>query len=124
MSLLLDTHVILWWLAGDPALPQNVRARLEDEPGVYFSPVSVWEITIKQAKGKLSGPAGLAESVRDSGFTELPITVEHAIAAGRLPPVHHDPFDRMLVAQARWEGLTLVSHDPQIRSYDVDLLPS
>jgi PIN domain nuclease of toxin-antitoxin system len=72
--------------------------------------------------GKLPEPTNLAEEIRDSGFRELPITVEHAILAGRLPLIHRDPFDRMLVAQAQCEGLTLASRDPHVRQYDVALL--
>jgi PIN domain nuclease of toxin-antitoxin system len=122
MSLLLDTHVILWWLTDDPALAEDLKARLDEDPDVYFSPISVWEVAIKQSIGKLRDPADLAEAVRDSGFRELPVTARHAVAAGQLPLVHRDPFDRMLVAQARCEGFTLVSHDPALQKYDVDLL--
>jgi PIN domain nuclease of toxin-antitoxin system len=123
MSLLLDTHVILWWLLDDPALSGEVRARLDEEPDVYVSPASIWEVTIKQSIGKLSEPTKLAEEIRDSGFRELPITAEHAILAGRLPLIHRDPFDRMLVAQAKCERLTLASRDTHIRQYQVDVLP-
>jgi PIN domain nuclease of toxin-antitoxin system len=123
VSLLLDTHVILWWLTDDLALSDEVKARLDDEPDVYVSPASLWEVTIKQSIGKLSEPIDVAEEIRDSGFRELPITFHHAIAAGRLPLIHRDPFDRMLVAQAQCEGLTLASRDPHIQRYDVALLP-
>jgi PIN domain nuclease of toxin-antitoxin system len=123
VSLLLDTHVILWWLTDDPALSDEVKTRLDDEPDVYVSPASLWEVTIKQSIGKLSEPADVAEEIRDSGFRELPITFHHAIAAGRLPLIHRDPFDRMLVAQAQCERLTLVSRDPHIQRYDIALLP-
>lgn len=123
MSLLLDTHVILWWLTDDLALSDDVKTRLDDEPDVYVSPASLWEVTIKQSIGKLSEPIDVAEEIRDSGFRELPITFHHAIAAGRLPLIHRDPFDRMLVAQAQCEGLTLASRDPHIQRYDVALLP-
>jgi PIN domain nuclease of toxin-antitoxin system len=123
VSLLLDTHVILWWLTDDLALSDEVKTRLDDEPDVYVSPASLWEVTIKQSIGKLSEPIDVAEEIRDSGFRELPITFHHAIAAGRLPLVHPDPFDRMLVAQAQCEGLILASRDPHIQRYDVALLP-
>jgi PIN domain nuclease of toxin-antitoxin system len=123
VSLLLDTHVILWWLTDDLALSDDVKTRLDDEPDVYVSPASLWEVTIKQSIGKLSEPIDVAEEIRDSGFRELPITFHHAIAAGRLPLIHRDPFDRMLVAQAQCEGLTLASRDPHIQRYDVALLP-
>jgi len=123
VSLLLDTHVILWWLTDDLTLSDEVKTRLDDEPDVYVSPASLWEVTIKQSIGKLSEPIDVAEVIRDSGFRELPITFRHAIVAGRLPPIHRDPFDRMLVAQAQCEGLTLASRDPHIQRYDVALLP-
>jgi PIN domain nuclease of toxin-antitoxin system len=122
VSLLLDTHVILWWLADDPALSEDMKTRLDEEPDVYISPASLWEVTIKQSIGRLAQPTNLAEEIRDSGFREMSISVEHVIIAGRLPLIHRDPFDRMLVAQARCEGLTLVSHDSWIQRYDVDLL--
>ena len=122
MSLLLDTHIALWAIAGDATLDQEFLDRLRHDPDIFLSPVSLWEITIKQATGKLAGPAGLAEQVRDMGFSELPVSHAHAIAAGRLPPHHRDPFDRMLVAQAITEGFTLVSRDESIALYDVDIL--
>jgi PIN domain nuclease of toxin-antitoxin system len=89
---------------------------------IFLSPISLWEITIKQTAGKLAGPSDLAERVRDMGVRELRVTHVHAIAAGRLPPHHRDPFDRILVAQAATEGLTLVSRDMSIALYDVDVL--
>jgi PIN domain nuclease of toxin-antitoxin system len=122
MSLLLDTHVALWAITGDATLSEDLLDRLRHDPDIFLSPVSLWEITIKQATGKLAGPVDLAEQVRDMGFRELPVTHAHAIAAGRLPPHHRDPFDRMLVAQAVTEGLTLASRDESIPLYDVDVL--
>jgi PIN domain nuclease of toxin-antitoxin system len=122
MSLLLDTHIALWAITGDAALDEEFLDRLRHDPDIFLSPVSLWEITIKQATRKLAGPADLVERVRDMGFRELAVTYAHAIAAGRLPPHHRDPFDRMLVAQAAVEGLTLVSRDESIARYDVDIL--
>lgn len=122
MSLLLDTHVVLWAITGDTTLSQEFLNRLRHDPDIFLSPVSLWEITIKQTAGKLSGPPDLAERVRDMGFQELPVTHSHALTAGRLPPHHRDPFDRMLVAQAVIEGFTLASRDPSIALYDVDVL--
>ena len=122
MSLLLDTHVILWWLADDPTLSDDVKSRLDGEPDVYVSAATVWEISIKQAIGKISQPVDLADVIRNSGFRELRISFEHAIAAGRLPLLHRDPFDRMLVAQAKCENLTLATRDPHCQKYDVDVL--
>jgi PIN domain nuclease of toxin-antitoxin system len=121
VSLLLDTHVVLWGITGDPTLGADFLSRLRHDPDIFLSPVTLWEITIKQAAGKLGGPFDLAEQVRDIGFREVPVTHAHTIAAGRLPGHHRDPFDRMLVAQAMIEGLTLVTRDRDIHRYDVDL---
>ena len=122
MSLLLDTHVALWAITGDPTLGVEFLDRLRHDPDIHLSPVSLWEITVKQSIGKLAGPPDLAERVQAMGFRELPVTHEHAIVAGRLPLHHRDPFDRMLVAQAVTEGLTLVSRDASIARYEVELL--
>jgi PIN domain nuclease of toxin-antitoxin system len=123
MKLLLDTHVLLWWLTDDTTLSDDVKSTLDHDPDVYVSSATVWEIAIKQAIGKISQPAELGELIRGSGFRELPIRFQHAAAAGRLPLLHRDPFDRMLVAQARCEDLTLVTRDAQCQKYDVDVLP-
>jgi PIN domain nuclease of toxin-antitoxin system len=122
MGLLLDTHVVLWWLADDPALPEAVSQRLDHEPNVYVSAATIWEVAIKQAIGKLHEPAGLPEIIRGSGFAELPISSQHAMTAARLPLIHRDPFDRMLVAQAQNENLTLVTRDARCQKYDVAVL--
>ncbi|MBQ1033735.1 type II toxin-antitoxin system VapC family toxin [Micromonospora sp. C97] len=122
MRLLLDTHVVLWWLTDDPGLATDVKDRIDAEPDVYLSPVTLWEVAIKQSLGKLAGPADLAERIRDAELRELPILHDHAIAAGRLPAIHRDPFDRMLVAQALHEGLTLVTRNDRIHKYDVPIL--
>ena len=122
MTLLLDTHIALWAITGDATLGEDFLNRLRHDADIVLSPVSLWEITLKQAIGKLGGPADLAERVRDMGFRELPVTHAHAIAAGRLPPHHRDPFDRMLVAQARLEGLTIVTGDARFARYEVPVL--
>ena len=122
MSLLLDTHVVLWWLLDAAALDERFKARLDDEPDVYVSAASVWEVAIKQSLGKLTAPADVGEEVVRSEFRSLAITADHALAAGRLPLLHRDPFDRILVAQAQLQNLTLVTRDPQIARYAVDLL--
>jgi PIN domain nuclease of toxin-antitoxin system len=120
--LLLDTHVALWGITADAALDVEFLDRLRRDPDIFLSPVTLWEITIKQATGRLGGPPDLAGRVAGMGFRELPVTHPHAIAAGRLPVHHRDPFDRMLVAQARVESLTLATRDADIQRYDVDLL--
>ncbi|MBB5824943.1 type II toxin-antitoxin system VapC family toxin [Micromonospora carbonacea] len=122
MTLLLDTHVALWAITGDATLGVDFLDQLRHDPDILLSPVTLWEITIKQGAGKLVGPPDLAERVREMGFRELPVTHAHAIAASRLPPHHRDPFDRMLVAQAITEGLTLATRDASIALYDVDVL--
>ena len=121
MTLLLDTHVALWAITGDPTLGAEFLDRLRHDPDIFLSPVSLWEITIKQTAGKLAGPPDLAEQVRDMGFRELAVTHRHGITAGRLPMHHRDPFDRMLVAQAAVEGVTLATRDASIALYDIDI---
>lgn len=124
MSLLLDTHVFLWWIGDDAKLNATARAAIEN-PGnmVLVSAASVWEISIKASLGKIDiHPDDVLPAISDSGFGELPIGAVHALRAGTLPPHHRDPFDRMLAAQALGEGLTLVSHDRQFQPYDVRVL--
>ncbi len=123
MRLLLDTHVVLWWLGGSPDLADELAELLRTEPDVFVSAASVWEAAIKQASGKLAGPPDLPELMR-SDFAELDVTGRHTIEAARLPPLHRDPFDRVLVAQARLEGLTLVTRDAAVRAYDVPVMPA
>jgi PIN domain nuclease of toxin-antitoxin system len=120
--LLLDTHVVLWWLTDDPTLADQLKETIDQEIDVFVSAVTVWEVTIKQQLGKITAPADLPEAIRDSDLANLPVTADHAVAAGRLPLVHRDPFDRMLVAQALTEGLTLVTRDKALRGYDVPVL--
>ena len=121
MSLLLDTHIVLWWLSDDPTLAAEIKDRLDHEPDVYVSAATIWEVAIKQSIGKLK-PDDLPERVRDSGFRHLEISAEHGIAAARLPMIHRDPFDRKLIAQAKAEHLTLVTRDPEIAKYDLAIL--
>jgi PIN domain nuclease of toxin-antitoxin system len=121
MGLLLDTHVVLWWLSDDPSLGTEIKDQLDHDPDVFISAATIWEVTIKQSIGKLPKPDDLPERVRDSGFRHLHITAEHAVAAGRLPLIHRDPFDRMLIAQAKAENLMLVTRDPEIAKYDLNI---
>jgi PIN domain nuclease of toxin-antitoxin system len=122
VSLLLDTHIALWGITADASLSEDFLDRLRHDPDIFLSPVTLWEITIKQKAGKLGGPPDLAQRISGMGFRELAVTHAHAIAAGRLPVHHRDPFDRMLVAQAMVEGLTLATRDTDVQKYDVDLL--
>ncbi|HZQ27964.1 MAG TPA: type II toxin-antitoxin system VapC family toxin [Acidimicrobiales bacterium] len=125
MRLLLDTHILLWWLADDPSLPARARDSISD-PGteVLVSAATVWEIAIKRASGKLDAPDDLLEALEANAFDTLAITAAHALAAGELPAHHADPFDRMLIAQAQAETLTLVSVDARLGDYEVERLPA
>jgi len=120
--LLLDTHVLLWWLEDSPELSEDLKDRIDSELEVHVSAATVWELSIKTALGKLEIPDDLTEVLEQSGLSELPIRFHHAERAGRLPPVHRDPFDRMLIAQALTERLTLVTRDELIHKYDVPIL--
>ncbi len=89
---------------------------------LFFSAASIWEIAIKRAQGKLDAPSDLLDTMEQRGFLELPVLSRHAVVAGALPPHHRDPFDRMIVAQAQSEGLTIVSNDTRVAAYDVPVL--
>ncbi len=123
MNLLLDTHVLIWVFENNPTLSDAARNAIVDGGNsVFVSAVSVWEIGIKKALGKLDTPDDLLEQVKHHRFTELAINFEHANAASNLPTLHKDPFDRMLIAQASIEKLTLVTRDGFIPEYDVKCL--
>lgn len=122
MRLLLDTHVAIWLAADSPALGPAARAAVLDADEVYYSAAVPWEAAIKQATGRLHVGDGFADQLRKDGYTELPIAAAHGEAAGRLPRHHGDPFDRVMIAQARIERLTVVTGDPWFRNYDVDVL--
>jgi PIN domain nuclease of toxin-antitoxin system len=117
--MLLDTHTLLWWLA-DEELAPDVRDEIADPANwVAVSAASAWEISIKRALGKLTAPDDLPEQIRASDFSPLPIEINHVLAAGQLPKHHEDPFDRMLIAQAQIEQLTIVTRDRRFGDYDV-----
>ena len=123
MNLLLDTHVLLWWLDDNPNLSNKARAVIADGKNLVFvSAVVIWEIRIKEALGKLEIPRNFRKVLDDQPFETLDITIEHAHAVGDLTAYHRDPFDRMLVAQAKVEGLTLVTHDIRLKKYKVPLI--
>ncbi len=123
MTLLLDTHALLWWLADDPQLPPMAREAIRGprEP-VFVSAVTAWEITVKRALGKLEVPGEWVSAVDEEGFVRLEITWEHVLEVGELPDVHRDPFDRLLAAQARVEGMILVTGDARIADYGAPIL--
>ncbi len=122
MTLLLDTHVVLWWQRDDRRLNREARRAIATADVVWVSAASAWEVSIKQALGrlKLSEPFHVLLAADD--FTELPVTLAHASAVGDLPPHHPDPFDRVLVAQAQVEGATIVSHDRALAPYGVRMM--
>jgi PIN domain nuclease of toxin-antitoxin system len=127
MNVLLDTHAFLWWIADDPRLSQTARDAISDPDNeILVSAASAWEIAIKVGIGRLTVPAPakrfVPSQVQRNGFVALPIQFEHALGAEGLPRHHKDPFDRMLVAQARAEKLILVTDDPLIQRYNVETL--
>lgn len=124
MRLLLDTHALLWSLDETHRLPAGLSELLVSSGHVVFvSAVATWEAAIKAAVGRLDYPSpDLAGAIAQAGFHELPITIAHSLEVRHLPPIHRDPFDRLLIAQARHEGLTLVARDPVFRRYPVDVL--
>lgn len=123
MNLLLDTHVLLWWLSDDPKLGDEARGAISVADNiVYVSAVSLWEIAIKHGIGKLQLPENFDDALADQGFLELPLKWEHSRRNRALPWLHRDPFDRMLIAQALAESLTLVTADREIQRYDVQCL--
>lgn len=120
MNLLLDTHALIWVLEDNPKLSSVARSAIIDgKNAVFVSVASVWEMSIKQAMGKLSMPDNLNEEIELLRFLTLNINFKQAELAGKLPNIHKDPFDRMLIAQAKLEELTLVTHDEMISQYDV-----
>lgn len=119
--LLLDTHALIWALSNPRRLPARVvKSIRHPETDVYVSAVSTWEIAIKAALRKIDADvAAVVRAMRAATFDELPIAISHTVRLRSLPNHHHDPFDRLLVAQAIEERLTIVSHDPLIARYDV-----
>jgi PIN domain nuclease of toxin-antitoxin system len=124
MRALLDTHALLWWLADDPALTKSARKIIaETRNTLIVSAASAWEIATKVRMGKLPAAADLVSDFREQmereGFQLLAVSVEHAIRGGLLPGPHKDPFDRMLIAQAQAENLSIVSNEIAFDSYGV-----
>ena len=127
MKLLLDTHAFLWWIGDDARLSVPAREAIAD-PGneVSVSVASAWELAIKTGLGRFEPDGDLGPFIEDqirlNAFSVLPVKLEHAVSVSSLPAHHRDPFDRLLVAQAAAEGMTLVSRDPQLRKYDAPTL--
>lgn len=121
MKLLLDTHVLLWAASAPKRIPKPTRVLIEDpENEIYFSAASLWEIAIKHGLGRSDfrvDPRVLRRALVDNGYGDLPITSEHVVHVDQLPPKHKDPFDRVLVAQAIVEGITLLTNDQKLADY-------
>lgn len=124
MRLLLDTHVLLWWLQGSPLAPAALEAVGDPANDALVSAATIWELSIKQRLGKIEMPEDLIGQCEREGFGMLGISARHADLAGALPMHHADPFDRMLVAQAQLDTLILVTRDQRLGSYPVQLLPA
>ncbi len=123
MNLLLDTHIALWWLADDPALSKPLREHIGNTKNLVFvSAATVWEVSIKASVGKLKVDDSWLEALLADGIIQLPIRWNHAEGVRRLPMIHRDPFDRLLIAQAKEERLTLVTADKTIPTYEVPCL--
>ena len=123
MKLLLDTHILLWFVQGARSLPAKARRLIDDAEQVFVSPVSLWEASVKQAIGKLKVDVDqLHRQTIEVGFVELPISWAHAVAVRELPDHHRDPFDRMLIAQALHEPLVLLTHDETLGGYSPTII--
>jgi PIN domain nuclease of toxin-antitoxin system len=122
VRLLLDTHVLLWWLGAQRLSPKATAAIASADSEVRISSATAWEISVKSALGRLTVPDDLSAQLAAHQFEVLPVLLSHALAVRALPPHHADPFDRMLVAQAQIEDLTIVTRDANIRRYDVAVL--
>jgi PIN domain nuclease of toxin-antitoxin system len=122
VKLLLDTHAIIWWQRGDRRLTRDARRAIATADFVWVSAASGWEVATKIAKGQLRLGESFRNLIAADDFTELPFTLKHAEELERLPRHHRDPFDRILVAQARIEGATIVSHDRDLEPYGVPVI--
>ncbi len=120
MNFLIDTHVLLWWLADDLALSVKARNLISDGNHLIFvSSASVWEIIVKKSIGKLKAPDDIEKVLKENSFKELSITLQHVLMIENLPYHHRDLFDRMLIAQAKCDKLTLITADKKLALYDV-----
>ena len=127
MRALLDTHAFVWWNSDDPRISQAARAVIgEADNEIFLSAASAWEIAIKYARGRLPIPQPPARYVvnrmRRHQFRPLPIEIAHGVQVGSLPPIHRDPFDRLLVAQSQLEDLPILTSDPNIARYAVSVI--
>lgn len=120
---LLDTHILLWWLYDDPKLSEAHKTVIANpENSIYVSAASIWEIEIKRNLGKLTVDETYLQAIEEDGFIMLDIKAEHPMQLRSLPDIHHDPFDRMLIAQSMCEKLTLLSADSRIKQYQIEVI--
>jgi PIN domain nuclease of toxin-antitoxin system len=127
MKALLDTHVFLWWITDDGRISKHARAIIQDTKNeLYLSAASAWEIAIKAALGRIRVHEDLnlfmTQQMNKNGIAALPINVNHALGVYTLPDLHRDPFDRLLVAQAKQEGMPIITADEWIKRYDVETI--
>ena len=123
MQLLLDTHTLIWWLANNSTLSNKAKDVIADPNNIiYVSAASAWEIAIKKSLGKLQAPDDLAMQIKAKGFIPLFIDIPHALTVESLPWHHQDPFDRILIAQAIYEHLTIITRDRKFNVYEIDLI--
>jgi PIN domain nuclease of toxin-antitoxin system len=122
-KILIDTHVLLWWLSDNNSLGATAKKIIADSRNqIYVSAATSWEISIKKKKGLLQAPNDIDSIVEDEGFLKLPISLFHGEQAGELEEIHRDPFDRMLIAQSKSEGMEFLTSDGIIRKYNVRLI--
>ena len=118
MRYLLDTHVILWWYQDSPQLEKRHRQVIADnENEIFVSAAAIWEIEVKRRNGKLDCPPDMMERIKADGFKLLPIMAEHLVPLRTIPPIHNDPFDRIMVCQSIVEKIPLISYDPKVNAY-------
>jgi PIN domain nuclease of toxin-antitoxin system len=127
MKALLDTHTFLWWITDQPRLPERVHGIIENGKNeIFVSAATGWEIIIKFQLGRLELPADpetyLAEQIHRNGFQPLPIRMSHSLHLLAVPPLHRDPFDRILIAQAQFEKIPILTSDKQITRYPVEVI--
>ena len=123
MKLLLDTHILLWWLTQDQKLSQTETDIITDPDNLIFiSAATAWEIAVKKMIGKLEAPDDLPAALAANNFLELPITIDHSQKLYQLPLHHHDPFDRIMISQAMSEDLILMTRDTKIALYEIKII--
>jgi PIN domain nuclease of toxin-antitoxin system len=122
VKLLLDTHILLWWLNNDPKLSRSESELIADPDNLIFvSAASSWEIAVKKMLGKLAAPGNLPVALTANDFLELPISITHTQLLYQLPPHHNDPFDRIMIAQSLCEDLTFLTRDSKILLYPIKI---